>query len=116
MTVSQIFTFGIIVVFIFISFILGIRQLLHKGECLNNAYIYKHDDKLVEKYINFYYNQSGVVFLLISVVFIFVALYTYTTRNIFRIIEFVIVAITIAYALISSKMIFDKIKKLEGIE
>ena len=57
--------FGIIAV---ISFVIGILQLCEKGSLINSAYTSKEKNKKP------YYKQSGIVFLLIGLMFLFNAI------------------------------------------
>ena len=60
---------GILFAISLIAFILSIRSFRGKGFLLNNAYLYASKQERETMDTKPYYQQSGVVFLLISLIF-----------------------------------------------
>ena len=68
--------FGIILVVLSIAFLIyGIIQLCQKGFLFNNAYIFATKEEKEKLYKKPYYIQSGIAFIMISIVFILEGLY-----------------------------------------
>lgn len=84
---------------------LGIRQLKCKGYCLNNAYIYASEKEREQTDYTPYYKQSGVVLLMLSGLFLLNALRIVLKLNFLFYVSIVLIAVIIAYAVISSKVI-----------
>ena len=93
-----------------ICFVFSCLQFNGKGFLLNNAYIYasKQEREAMDK--KPYYKQSGVVFLLIGIIFLIntIDMILQTGRLFYLVIGIVIVAIV--YAIVSSVMIRKKQK------
>ena len=90
-----------------ICFVFSYLQFNEKGFLFNNAYIYasKQERKNMDK--KPYYKQSGIVFLLIGIIFL-INIILQTVWLVYLVIGVVIVAIV--YAIVSSVMI-EKRKK-----
>ena len=90
---------------------LSVLQFLHKGPPLNNAYLYASKKERAAMDKGLYYRQSGVVFALINLIFGVVALSLLLENNKLLILEALLVAITLIYAIVSSVKIEKKKKR-----
>lgn len=92
------------IVFIFsgLLFILGILNLFNKGFLLNNAYLYANKKEKEEMDKRPYYKQSGIVFIILGVAFIFEGFNVLSRNNLFFILLLVTMGITLIFAVIST--------------
>lgn len=82
--------------------IAGIRHLQCKGYCFNNAYIYASKDERESMYLRPYYKQSGIVFLMLACLFLLNGLRIVLKIKALMYISFVLIAVIIVYAVVSS--------------
>lgn len=85
--------------------ILGILQLLGKGPCLNNAYIYATKEQREKMYTRPYYIQTGVVFLLSFVALSVLAVSYILDKWWLDIFQIPIVIAILVYVFVSEKRI-----------
>ena len=86
-------------------FVIGFRQYSQKGILLNNAYIYSSQSERDTMDKKPYYRQSGIVFLLIGVMFLINALeFILTTGWLFYLVIGIVV-VTVVYAIVSTLII-----------
>ena len=92
------------IVFIFsgLLFILGILNLFNKGFLLNNAYLYANKKEKEEMEKRPYYKQSGTVFIMLGVAFIFEGFNVLFRNNLFFILLLVTMGIALIFAVIST--------------
>lgn len=81
---------------------------MEKGFCFNNAYLYasKEEREKMDKSSN--YKQSAIIFLLLFFGFVAVGMYAMTHIRWIFILEIVIMAVAVIYAIISSIRINKK--------
>ena len=93
-----------------LAFFLCIRSFCGKGFLLNNAYLYasKKQRETMDKQP--YYRQSGVVFLLIGVIFALNGLSVLFAINWLSYIAIAVIILTVVYA-VSSSVAMEKKKK-----
>ncbi len=96
--------------FTIVCFILSYLQFSEKGYLLNNSYIFasKQDREKLNK--KPYYKQSGVVFLLIGIVFLTIALDIIFKEHFLFYCAMAILAAALVYAVISSVILEKKNK------
>lgn len=82
--------------------VFGVRHLLCKGYCFNNAYIYASKDERESMDKTPYYKQSGIILLMVSGVFLLNLLQIVFKLKIFMYVSFVLIAAIFAYAVVSS--------------
>lgn len=98
--------FLIILIIVSVVFaVLGIRQLGCKGYCFNNAYIFASKKEREQTDYTPYYKQSGRIFLMLSGLFLINALRIVLKLNFLFYVSIVLIALIIAYAVISSVII-----------
>ena len=90
------------------SFFLGYRHLNEKGALLNNAYLYESKDGRLKMNKKPYYRQSGIVFILIGIVFATNAIEVILTTDWLFYLSVIVIVITFIYAIISSVLIKQK--------
>lgn len=88
-----------------ICFILGCCQLKEKGFLFNNAYIYSTKEERENMDKKPHYRQSGIVFLLISVIFLLNAIECIIKTGWIFYIVILLVVVALIYAIASSIMI-----------
>lgn len=101
---------GAIVLFIIsiLSFVISIRSFLEKGFLFNNAYIHASEQERENMNKKPHYRQSGIVFLLIGLIFLLNSInLLFKTDWIFYIV-IAIVIVTFIYAICSSVAIEKK--------
>ena len=88
-----------------IAFVIAILQCAEKGFLFNNAYLWasKEERKIMDK--KPYYKQSGVVFLLIGIIFSLNALDSLFKKDWIFPVVIVIAIGTVIYAIVSSVVI-----------
>lgn len=85
-----------------VSFVICIRSFMEKGFLLNNAYIYASEQEREAMNKKPYYRQSGIVFLLIGLIFLLNGFnLIFDTDWIFYVI-IAIMAVMFIYAIVSS--------------
>ena len=91
-----------------IAFVIAILQFVEKGFLFNNAYLWasKEERKRMDK--KPYYKQSGVIFLLIGILFSLNALDALLKKDWIFPVVIVIAIGTIIYAIVSSVVIEKK--------
>ena len=102
-----------IILFVVSSMLLfyGIIQLLQKGFLFNNAYIFATKEERNNLNKKPFYIQSGIAFIMISIVFLLDGLYCILEKNYLWIISIMVALLAIIYAIISSYIIYLTIKK-----
>lgn len=92
-------------VFTAISLVLGVLQLNERGVPLNNAYLYASKEK--KQTINKapYYRQSGIVFMLLTLVFALLTAAAVFWVSLLSYLALGVCAATLIYAIVSSVMI-----------
>ncbi len=82
--------------------IMGIRSFKHRGFLFNNAYIYasKAEREKLDK--GLYYRQSGIVFLLLSIVFVVIGISIILHDSRINLLEIPFILGAVIYAVISS--------------
>lgn len=94
---------GIILLLIALAaFVLSARQLACKGKLLNNTYFHDPKKERNEEEMKPYYRQSGIVFLLVGLIFFFEALNAFTASNLFMVIVFILLGAVIVYTIAST--------------
>ncbi len=107
MTAMMWICFAVALLFI----ILGVRSFLQKGFLLNNAYLYASKTERETMDTKPYYRQSGVVFSLIAVVFLFNGAALALKNEALFGGAHVTVVVALVYAVISSVMIEGRKKR-----
>lgn len=102
-----------IILFVVSSMLLfyGIIQLLQKGFLFNNAYIFATKEERNNLNKKPFYIQSGIAFIMISIVFLLDGLYCILEKNYLWIISIMVALLAIIYAIISSYIIYLTTKK-----
>ncbi len=85
-----------------VCFVLGYRQLKEKGALLNNAYLYASEAEREKMNKKPYYRQSGIIFILIGVIFAVNAVEVKLMLGWLLWLVMALAAVTIAYAVASS--------------
>ena len=93
------------------TLVLGILQLLRKGPLINNAWIYADEEQRRTMDKTPYFRQSGIVFSMIGIQFIFLGIFCLTKLYIFMYMEFAVIGLVVIYAIVSSIMIDRKKKR-----
>lgn len=85
--------------------VLSIMHFMGKGPLLNNEYLYssKSGQDGMEK--GSYFRQSAIVFLLVAFIFLFMGLRLLVKLIIFSILTWILVAVVLIYAIVSTKKI-----------
>ena len=91
--------------------LLSIRSFLQKGFLLNNAYIYASEEEREAMDKKPYYRQTGVVFCLLSIVFIIVGISVVLQNYKIELLQIPVIAGTVIYAIVSSIRIGKNNKK-----
>ena len=91
--------------------LLSIRSFLRKGFLLNNAYIYASEEEREAMDKKPYYRQTGVVFCLLSIVFIIVGISVVLQNYKIELLQIPVIAGTVIYAIVSSIRIGKNNKK-----
>ncbi len=92
------------------AFFMSIRSFKEKGFLFNNAYIYASEQERDAMNKKPYYRQSGVVFLLLGLVFLLNGFSIFFHTRWISYIAVAIIIIAIVYAIVSS-VIIEKQKK-----
>ena len=92
------------------ALVMSIRSFREKGIPLNNAYLHATEEERETMDKTPYYRQTGVVFLLIALVFALNGLDVITQIRVFSYAAIGTIAITVLYAIVSSVWI-EKRKK-----
>ena len=105
-TVGAIF----LIILALICFVLGYMQINQKGILLNNAYLYASEQERQKMNKKPYYRQSGIIFILIGIIFILnaIEIKLRTGWLIWLVIGFVVAVLT--YAIVSTVKIEQKNK------
>lgn len=105
-TVGAIF----LIILALICFVLGYMQINQKGILLNNAYLYASEQERQKMNKKPYYRQSGIIFILIGIIFILnaIEIKLRTGWLIWLVIGVVVAVLT--YAIISTVKIEQKNK------
>lgn len=102
---------GIVCIIIaMIVFVIAILQFAEKGFLFNNAYLWASKEERKRMNKNPHYKQSGIVFLLIGIIFLLNALEALFKMNWIFPVVIVICVGTIIYAIVSSVMIEKRSK------
>lgn len=102
----------IIVIFLFAAaallFFLSLRHFREQGYLMNNAYIYasKKERQIMNR--KPYYRQSAIVFGILGIIFVVIALSVILHNTRILILEGVLLAVLVLYAIISSVKIGRK--------
>ncbi|MBR6917999.1 MAG: DUF3784 domain-containing protein [Clostridia bacterium] len=99
---------AVVFVFALLLFLFGVRHLARRGFLLNNAYIYATKEERDNMDKKPYYIQSGIVFCLLGLVFTLVGLSVVLHIKKLLIVEIVLIAGTVVYAIASSIRINKK--------
>lgn len=102
MQTSEIVTFIILLVISISGFIISGFQFKEKGFLFNNAYLYASKQERETMNKKPHYRQSGIVFLLIGIIFLFNAIEIIIDSGWLFWGSMLFVAISIVYAIISS--------------
>ena len=87
------------------SFVMSIRSFMEKGFLFNNSYIYASKQEREAMNKSAHYRQSGVVFLLVGLIFLLNGFnLIFQTNWIFYIVVAIII-FTLVYAIVSSVII-----------
>ena len=89
-------------------FVFGGLQLCQKGPLLNNAYLYASENERERMNKKPYYRQSGIVFLLLGIVFALNAVQAITANSRWFLAVGIVIAVTVVYAIWSSVVIAKK--------
>lgn len=95
------------------SFVISYFQFNEKGFLFNNAYIYASKDEREKMNKTPHYRQSGIVFVLIGVVFLINALEMFIGTGWLIYLVILVAVITVIYAIVSSVAI-EKSKKIRN--
>lgn len=112
MTAMMWICFAIALVFVLLS----VRSFLQKGFLFNNAYIYASESERKTMHKKPYYMQSGVVFCLVSVIFLLNGLALALHENRLFWLAHTTMAVTLVYAVVSAVLIEKRKKKGETDE
>lgn len=82
--------------------VFGVRHLMCKGYCFNNAYIYASKDEREKMDKTPYYKQSGTILLMVSGLFLLNFLRIVFKLGFLMYISFVLIAVMLVYAIVSS--------------
>lgn len=93
-----------------VCFVLSYLQFKEKGFLFNNAYIYASKQERYTMDKKPHYKQSGIVFLMIGMIFLINAVELFLKTGLLFYLVIVITIITIVYAIISSILI-ERTKK-----
>ena len=93
-----------------LAFVLSIRSFCGKGFLLNNAYLYASKQQRESMDKTPYYRQSGVVFLLIGIIFVLNGLSVLLAVNWLSYLATAVVYLALVYAVTSSAAIEKKKK------
>ncbi len=96
--------------------VLSVRSFLQKGFLFNNAYLYASKQERETMHKTPYYRQSGVVFLLIGVIFLCNGLALALHKDWLFGLAHITMAVTLVYAIASSVVIERRKKKGETDE
>ena len=89
---------------------IGFMQLMEKGFLFNNAYLYATKEERQNMNKKPYYRQSGIVFMLLGVIFAINAVDMLLMADWLFYMTIIVAVITIGYAIVSSVMI-EKTKR-----
>ncbi|MCR5607935.1 MAG: DUF3784 domain-containing protein [Lachnospiraceae bacterium] len=93
-----------------VCFIISIRQFNNKGYLLNNQYIFANEEQRRTMDKKPYYKQSGIVFLMISIVELLDAIGIYLEVYMLTNVSIAVVVVTLIYASVSTVAIEKKQK------
>ena len=108
MTAAELIIGIIMFVLAGILILLGIRSFSGRGFLLNNAYIYASEEEREKMDKKPYYRQTGIVFCLLSLVFIIIGLSVLLQNYKLELLLIPVVAGTIIYAIVSYALISKK--------
>ena len=108
MTAAELIIGIIMFVIAGILILLGIRSFSERGFLLNNAYIYASEEEREKMDKKPYYRQTGIVFCLLSLVFIIIGLSVLLQNYKLELLLIPVVAGTIIYAIVSYVLISKK--------
>ena len=108
MTAAELIISIVIFVIAGILILLGIRSISGRGFLLNNAYIYASEEEREKMDKKPYYRQTGIVFCLLSLVFIIIGLSVLLQNYKLELLLIPVVAGTIIYAIVSYVLISKK--------
>ena len=108
MTAAELIIGIIMFVLAGILVLLGIRSFSGRGFLLNNAYIYASEEEREKMDKKPYYRQTGIVFCLLSLVFIIIGLSVLLQNYKLELLLIPVVAGTIIYAIVSYVLISKK--------
>lgn len=102
--ITVIFLFAAAALLLFLS----LRHFLERGYLLNNAYIYASEKERQTMDRKPYYRQSAIVFGILGIVFIVIALSVLLHNSRILILEGLLMAGLVIYAVVSSVLISRK--------
>ncbi|MGN0165519.1 MAG: DUF3784 domain-containing protein [Lachnospiraceae bacterium] len=85
-----------------VCFILGIRHLMEKGFLLNNAYLYASKEEREAMNKKPYYRQSGIILILLGIVFTFNAVAVLLENVNLSYIAIAVIGVVLIYAIAST--------------
>ena len=94
----------------------GFRQLREKDFLFNNAYLYATKEERQNMNKKPYYRQSGIVFILLGVIFAITAVEMFLMADWLFYLAIIVAVITVAYAIASSVRMEQSKKKWIGID
>ena len=111
---TDIITAIILITISIFAFVISIRSFMEKGFLFNNAYIYASKEEREKMNKKPYYRQSGIVFMFLGIISLLNAFNAELKTIGLFIAILVIVAITIVYAIVSTKSIEKENKLIES--
>ena len=111
MTLGEWITSIIVFVIAGVLLLSGIRLFLERGFLLNNAYLYASKEERQTMNKKPYYKQSGVVFCILSVVFLVIGLSLVFQNDRLFLLEIPLLVGVIVYAIVSTVKIDKQEKK-----
>lgn len=102
---KEFITAGILMITSIIAFVISIRSFNEKGILFNNAYLYASRQERNQMDKKPYYKQSGIVFLLIAIIFLLNSIAVILNTGWIFYVVIVLAAIAVIYAIVSSIMI-----------
>ena len=111
MTTGELISSILVFVLAAVCLIIGIRHFMGHGFLLNNAYIYasKKERESMDK--KPYYRQTAIIFCLLCIVFVIIGLSVVLQNSKILLIEILLIAAAIIYAILSTRQINKTAKK-----
>lgn len=108
---KEIIAFAVLFLLCIFAFFMSIRSFKEKGFLFNNAYIYANSKEREKMNKKPYYRQSGVVFLLIGIIFMLNSFSMLLKIEWLSYLVIPIMIFTVIYAIVSSVIIERNNKK-----